>query len=501
GNGVAVSEAPARGLLSTAGLKIAGAALLGCAVLGAIGWSQWPAIRNVIAPAATIEEAAPIAAETVRATAASPAETDQATVAAPVAAETERATAATQGPPAAETASPAPGTPSPDVAAAPPSALPGTPDMAAEGTTLPGPANPDARADAARIPGGGPAAPLPQAETATAEPGATQPTAPTEAPPAAAGTDESATIETATADPAAATAAPAETDAAAPGTATTAPVFDLVRVERDGRTVIAGRAEPDTEIDIMIDGVKRFTARTDRRGEFVALLQADLKAEAQAVRLIARKGGEEIAASEGTVLIMVAPPEEPGGPVLPLVVAATPEKLELVQPPPPGQIDQIVLDTISYDATGAVVLTGRGRPGAELRIYADNLLVAETTVSESGAWSATLSDVAQGRYTLRVDELDKSGARVSSRMETPFQRDLPGQAQAPGGPEVPAELVAPGIVVVQPGNSLWRIARRHYGKGIEYTLIYYANRERIRDPDLIYPGQIFDLPQREIQAQ
>ena len=50
------------------------------------------------------------------------------------------------------------------------------------------------------------------------------------------------------------------------------------------------------------------------------------------------------------------------------------------------------------------------------------------------------------------------------------------------------------FVVVQPGNSLWRIARRTMEDGFAYTIIYEANKEQIRDPDLIYPGQIFEIP-------
>ena len=49
-------------------------------------------------------------------------------------------------------------------------------------------------------------------------------------------------------------------------------------------------------------------------------------------------------------------------------------------------------------------------------------------------------------------------------------------------------------VVVQPGNSLWRIARRTYGAGMRFTLLYEANKDQIRDPDLIYPGQLFVVP-------
>ena len=74
--------------------------------------------------------------------------------------------------------------------------------------------------------------------------------------------------------------------------------------------------------------------------------------------------------------------------------------------------------------------------------------------------------------------------QVLARLETPFVRsDFVGGLSAEGR-----------FVVVQPGNSLWRIARGTYGRGIEYTLIFDANRDQIRDPDLIYPGQIFLIP-------
>nr|MDJ0980603.1 LysM peptidoglycan-binding domain-containing protein [Kiloniellales bacterium] len=49
----------------------------------------------------------------------------------------------------------------------------------------------------------------------------------------------------------------------------------------------------------------------------------------------------------------------------------------------------------------------------------------------------------------------------------------------------------------QPGNSLWRIARGAYGTGNRYTMIFEANKDQIRNPDLIYPGQIFVLPTGE----
>ena len=61
--------------------------------------------------------------------------------------------------------------------------------------------------------------------------------------------------------------------------------------------------------------------------------------------------------------------------------------------------------------------------------------------------------------------------------------------------EIAAAALAAGQVVVQPGESLWRIARATYGKGVRYTVIYAANRDQIRDPNLIYPGQVFVIPE------
>jgi len=64
-------------------------------------------------------------------------------------------------------------------------------------------------------------------------------------------------------------------------------------------------------------------------------------------------------------------------------------------------------------------------------------------------------------------------------------------------PDFSTVVLKDDSVIVQPGNSLWRIARRTYGDGVQYTVIYEANKDHIRDPDLIYPGQIFSLPKKQ----
>lgn len=70
-------------------------------------------------------------------------------------------------------------------------------------------------------------------------------------------------------------------------------------------------------------------------------------------------------------------------------------------------------------------------------------------------------------------------------------------APAAPAPEPAAEPAAPPppvTVTVQPGFTLWGIAKENFGDGVLYVQVYEANRDKIRDPDLIYPGQVFTIP-------
>ena len=48
--------------------------------------------------------------------------------------------------------------------------------------------------------------------------------------------------------------------------------------------------------------------------------------------------------------------------------------------------------------------------------------------------------------------------------------------------------------VVRFGDTLWKISERYYGTGIYWRKIYNANLARIKNPNKIYPFQIFDIP-------
>jgi nucleoid-associated protein YgaU len=194
--------------------------------------------------------------------------------------------------------------------------------------------------------------------------------------------------------------------------------------------------------------------------------------------------------------VVAAAPQEPEtqpapAPAAPQIalLKSDEEGVSLMQsaPEPPGRI---VLDTIGYSDSGVVELAGRASAEAvEIRVYLDNRVVTTLPVETAGNWRGQVPDVDTGVYTLRVDELDAEG-RVTSRLETPFKREAPAVlAAATEGADGPIKAVT-----VQTGDTLWAIARDRYGEGVLYVKVFEANRSAIRDPDLIYPGQVFDLP-------
>ncbi len=174
----------------------------------------------------------------------------------------------------------------------------------------------------------------------------------------------------------------------------------------------------------------------------------------------------------------------------PKVVVADSDGVKVLQDEQNAK-DQLALDSIAYDPLGNVILSGRSNPDGLVRFYVNNEAISAAKTDDTGYWETDLSDVIPGTYTLRIDELGSRG-NVVSRLESPFKREDREKLAALLAPS--SSPVRINIVTVQPGNTLWAIARKRYGDGLLYVRVFEANRDKIKDPDLIYPGQLFDLP-------
>jgi nucleoid-associated protein YgaU len=266
-----------------------------------------------------------------------------------------------------------------------------------------------------------------------------------------------------------------------------APSFDIVRVDPQGNTVIAGRAAPGDRVRVL-DGDKPIGEVTaDARGEWVLLPDAPLEPGNRQLGLeaIGKEGGP-VRRSGDVVALSVIPPAASGGSpsMLAVLVPGDPDKPTRVLQQPESQTaagQHLSLDTAEYGAHDGLVLSGRADPGAHLNVYAGDRLLGTVTADPAGKWSLTAPhpEPAAG-IELRLDELAADGT-VARRIATPLET-------------LEARAAESGNYIVQRGNSLWLIARQRYGEGFRYTAIYTANRGQIRDPNRIYPGQTFKLP-------
>lgn len=294
-------------------------------------------------------------------------------------------------------------------------------------------------------------------------------------------------------DPDPARIVPATAVEAAPPATGRAPSFDVVRVAPDGAAVLAGRAEPGAQV-VVRDGERDLgQVRSDQRGEWVLIPAAPLPAGGRELTLTSRTEAGQEAKADGAVLLVVPEPSRPDSPrqaeapaaVAVLVPSVAAPRVLQVPPVASGERagGRLGLDALDYDDRGEVRFAGSAPPNSPVRVYVDNAPAGDAVSDAQGRWTMTPREaVPPGMHRLRVDQLGPQG-RVSARVELPFQRSV-----------LPAEQLAGGRMIVQPGHNLWRLARRTYGSGARYTVIYQANRDQIRDPAMIYPGQVFALP-------
>lgn len=270
-----------------------------------------------------------------------------------------------------------------------------------------------------------------------------------------------------------------------PAAAATPPSFDIVKVDPSGHAVIAGRAAPGTMVQIL-DGSKSLGEVTaDNRGEWVLVPTDPMAAGERQLTLEATDptSGAKTKSTDTVALAVATPSSGATGSntVAVLLPGNANEPAQTLQTPN-ARGGSLSLDTAEYNEHGDLMLSGHANPGATLHLYAGNEPLATVTADSQGKWSSVSprpqGSQSPGKIDLRVDELAANGS-VAQRIAEPFE---------------PPAATANGQYTVQAGNSLWLIARKTYGAGQHYTVIFGANKEHIRDPNLIYPGQVIALP-------
>jgi LysM repeat protein len=308
---------------------------------------------------------------------------------------------------------------------------------------------------------------------------------------------------------------------AAPESRDGVPTFDVASIEPTGEAVIAGRAVPGATVELLRDGEVHDRAVADKSGQFV-IVPPKLPPGTYDLTLRSKAPDGTVATSTQRVTTAL----EPRSTEKPVVALVTPNKPTVVLSQPgaakPGT-GAVVVETVEIEPGGKFHVSGQARPGAALRLYLNDSFVTSVTAGTDGRFAVTINEgVAPGNYRVRLDEASGSGT-VRARAEVPFtapettasvsaqaatskRQDIaaPQQPQlaAAGATVLPDSGAQPSTVVVPKittttvsrGDSLWRLSQASYGAGTRYAVIYKANREQIRNPNLIYPGQVFVVP-------
>ena len=402
------------------------------------------------------------------------------------------------------------------------------------------------------------ALPLDDAQDAApeTEPGGDE-TASEEDEPATEGTSATEADETAPEEDTAQTSEPAQSDEDVTESAERPepPTIDTFRLAADGQMLISGRTHPEWETSILVDNVAIHTARPDSVGQFAEFVMLEAS-DAPRILSLSMRAGDDVITSVEEIIIAPTPkvaeaeqdtPEEDVADVATneavtadagdtttdtsttegdavasadtsdpdTTVAETGETAEedtvaqsqtvllsdesgvrVLQAPEASDggsdvTENVALDALTYSEEGQVQISGRAQADGHVRVYLDNQPITTSEVTEDGNWQSNLPVVDTGTYTLRVDELDTEG-NVTSRVETPLTREGDVVLAETQAEDNTTQITA---VTVVEGSTLWAISRAAYGEGILYVRVFEANRDRIRDPDLIYPGQVFTIPQ------
>lgn len=314
-----------------------------------------------------------------------------------------------------------------------------------------------------------------------------------------------------------------------PATGEAVPEFDIVHVEPTGETVVAGRAAPGATVELLRNGEPHDYVIVDQSGQF-AMVPRPLPPGSYELTLRSTQPDGKKTTSKQSVAVVLEPTKD-----RPTVALMTPDQPTRVlsQPSALASVAETTLvEAVDVEPNGKLHVSGRAHPGAVVRLYLNDSFVASVTAGADGHLAVTINEgTAPGKYRVRLDELASNSATVRARAEVPLNvpdtimtTSIPGQTASPRrlgaaatalaavtstdslDKDAPSAVLVPKIrmkirtkirtMTVVRGDNLWRLSHHALGSGERYAVIYRANRGQIRNPNVIYPGQVLVVPAR-----
>jgi nucleoid-associated protein YgaU len=351
-------------------------------------------------------------------------------------------------------------------------------------------------------------------------------------------------------EPVAPAATPAETQPAAETPTLAAPSFDILRVEPDGSVLIAGKAGENAQVEVLSGADVLGVAKAQANGDFAITLADPLKPGDY--QLVLRATGDDGKSANSAETATVSVPEQKDGPVLALVEEAgkpsriitapeIPQETAQVETPaaeanqpataemqvsgevkapeepaaPAASSEAVAIEAVETEE-GKIFIAGSAKGVATVRIYANDQVLGDAKPDAGDRFLGEFQkELAPGDYIFKAEGLAADGVTVISRATVPFQQQAAqAESAAPAAPaetaqaddstaaaEQAAPAAKPMAVIIRRGDTLWQISRRIYGRGVRYSTIYLANEGVTGDPNRIFPGQVFKVPEKTPEGE
>lgn len=253
----------------------------------------------------------------------------------------------------------------------------------------------------------------------------------------------------------------------------TTPSFDLVRIEKSGNIIVAGRNVRESNVSIMINKKIVATEHTNKSGEFVYAPNEALKPGNYVISLV---DAEKNIKSEDSVFVYISEQGYKNS----VSLLMTKNGSKVMQAPVLADGD-LVVSKIDYLDNGRMIVTGRALPRLRVSLSLDDKYLGFARVSDykNFGLGADVGNLESGKeYKLNIRLHDGEGTTIANIEHKFIMPEMTGDDNT--------------FYTVRRGDCLWIIARNFLRKGILFTMI--AERNNINNPDLIYPEQLLQIP-------
>ena len=280
------------------------------------------------------------------------------------------------------------------------------------------------------------------------------------------------------------------------------PEIDIIKVSPDGSFVIAGKGQPNSNINILDKGNLIESTTVDNDGNWVIVSKENLKTGDNLIS-IDQINNNGLVLRHKQLFITKIDEHKKDQPLVISVPNKNDQNISIIQQPSEKQkIYKVENDlgiqkkiksnkkifnvkTIFFNENGFVSIQGEVNFGKRIELYI-NKKIMEIIQIENSKWqynSDTIFDY--GLHDLLV-VLKSDKDEILDKITLPFMRV-----------EMPYNDVPENFILIKPGDMLWTIAYRLYGDPFKYIQIFEENKDQITNPDLIFPGQLFSIPPKK----